>query len=166
MPANSSWSAAASNRAIYLEQVANSFAPLAAAQSVMLHIEAEPDLPAVALDPDRMVQVLKNLVSNSLRFTTQNDCITLSAARRGEHLLLTVCDTGSGIPPEHLQNIFARFYRVSQSRFQSHGESGLGLAIAASIVAAHGGQISAESEPGRGHHHPLFSCPSNSLIKY
>ena len=133
-----------------LEQVVNSFAPMAAAQSVMLHIDAEPGLPAAMLDRDRMVQVLKNLVSNSLRFTAQNGCITLAAARRGDHLLLTVCDTGSGIPPEHLQNIFARFYRVSESRFQRHSESGLGLAIAASIVTAHGGQISAESELGRG----------------
>ena len=133
-----------------LEQAANSFAPMAAAQSVMLQVDAEPNLPAVELDPDRMAQVLKNLISNSLRFTAPNDRIALSAARRGEHLLLTVRDTGSGIPPEHLRNIFARFYRVSPSRFQSHGESGLGLAIAASIVAAHGGRISAESEPGHG----------------
>ncbi len=133
-----------------LEQVASSFAPMAAAQSVTLQVDAEPDLPSVALDPDRMTQVLENLVSNSLRFTAPNDRITLAAARRDDRLLLRVRDTGSGIPPEHLQNIFARFYRVSESRFQNRGESGLGLAIAESIVAAHGGQISAESELGRG----------------
>ncbi len=133
-----------------LEQAASSFAPMAAAQSVTLQVDAEPDLPPVTLDPDRMAQVLENLVSNSLRFTAPDGRITLAAARRDDRLLLTVRDTGSGIPPEHLQNIFARFYRVSESRFQNRGESGLGLAIAESIVAAHGGQISAESELGRG----------------
>jgi len=133
-----------------LEQAASSFAPMAAAQSVTLQVDAEPDLPPVMLDPDRMAQVLENLVSNSLRFTAPDGRITLAAARRDDRLLLTVRDTGSGIPPEHLQNIFARFYRVSESRFQNRGESGLGLAIAESIVAAHGGQISAESELGRG----------------
>jgi signal transduction histidine kinase len=65
-------------------------------------------------------------------------------------LALVVRDTGSGIAPEHVQNIFARFYRVSESREQDQNESGLGLAIAQSIVTAHGGRIFAESTLGQG----------------
>lgn len=133
-----------------LEQVADAFALLAAAQGVALRVEAAAGLPPLQIDRDRIVQVLGNLVSNSLRFTPPQGEIVLAAAAQGERLRLTVRDSGSGIPPDELQNIFARFYRVSESRFEQEGESGLGLAIAASIVRAHGGTIAAESEVGSG----------------
>jgi len=133
-----------------LEQVKTSFMPLADSQGVTLVTDAEEFLPEVQLDRDRMVQVLGNLVSNSLRFTPTGGQITLSAKQTEDNLELIVSDTGRGISPEHLQNIFARFYRVSESRQQDQSESGLGLAIAKSIVTAHGGHISAESRVGQG----------------
>jgi signal transduction histidine kinase len=135
-----------------LHQVVSSFAPLADTQQVTLQVVVVGDVPLVMLDRDRMVQVLSNLVSNSLRFTPEGGRITLSAGRTddGEGLALVVRDTGSGIAPEHVQNIFARFYRVSESREQDQNESGLGLAIAQSIVTAHGGRIFAESTLGQG----------------
>gem|GEM_PF-4460126 len=104
----------------------------------------------IDIDRDRMVQVLGNLISNSLRFTPQDGKITLSATLSDDNIMLVVKDTGSGIAPEYLDNIFARFYRASESRYQSDSESGLGLAIAKSIVTAHGGHISAESKLGAG----------------
>jgi two-component system, OmpR family, sensor histidine kinase BaeS len=133
-----------------LEQVVVSFTPLADAQSVTLDMNISEYLPAIDIDRDRMVQVLGNLVSNSLRFTPQDGKITLSAMASDTNIILTVQDTGSGIASEYMENIFARFYRASESRHQSDNESGLGLAIAKSIVTAHGGQISAKSKLGMG----------------
>lgn len=133
-----------------LSQVKISFTPLADSQGVSLTVDTIDALSEIQLDRDRMAQVLGNLVSNSLRFTPAGGQITLSAQEVDQTLELTVKDTGSGISPEHLQNIFARFYRVSESRQQNESESGLGLAIAKSIVTAHGGHISAESVVGQG----------------
>lgn len=133
-----------------LEQVLISFTPLAESQQVMFKINAPDELPTMKIDRDRMIQVLGNLISNSLRFTPAGGTITLSALATGDDLILKVSDTGSGIAPDHLENIFARFYRASESRQQQHNESGLGLAIAKSIVTAHHGTITAESNLGQG----------------
>ena len=96
------------------------------------------------------MQVLGNLVSNALRHTPEGGQITLSASRSANTLRVTVRDTGEGIPPDNLAHVFDRFYRGDSARYANAGESGLGLAIARSIVKMHGGQISAESEPGKG----------------
>jgi two-component system sensor histidine kinase BaeS len=85
-----------------------------------------------------------------MRYTPAGGTITLSAKRDQESVLLKVTDTGAGILPQNLPHIFDRFYRADQARQQAEGESGLGLAIAKSIVEAHGGKISAASKPGRG----------------
>ena len=97
-----------------------------------------------------MAQVLGNLVSNALRHTPEGGQITLSAQRRANDVRLTVQDNGEGIPAEALLRIFDRFYRGDASRQQQAGESGLGLAIAKSVVELHGGTIAAESELGGG----------------
>jgi two-component system sensor histidine kinase BaeS len=107
-------------------------------------------LPDLDVDPDRMVQVLGNLVSNALRYTLKGGQILLSAGASPGGVRLRVRDTGEGIPREALPHIFDRFYRGDASRRQQAGESGLGLAIARSIVEAHGGTISVDSEVGRG----------------
>lgn len=133
-----------------LKQVVTSFTPPADSQFVSLNIDAPDNLPLTDIDRDRMAQVLGNLVSNSLRFTPQHGEITLSASASDDTIIWTVRDTGSGIAPEYLDNIFARFYRASESRHQNDSESGLGLAIAKSIVTAHGGLISADSALGKG----------------
>ena len=133
-----------------LEQVQRSFEPLAAEQQVSLRLEAESGLPEVQIDRERMVQVLANLVTNALHYTPAGGVVTLGATREGAALRLMVADTGSGIAPEHLPNVFERFYRTDPSREEKHGESGLGLAIAKSIVEAHEGTICAESESDKG----------------
>jgi signal transduction histidine kinase len=97
-----------------------------------------------------MAQVLGNLVGNALRYTPEGGRITLSAERRIGAVHLVVSDTGSGIDPADLPHIFDRFYRGDDARAISEGESGLGLAIAKSLVEAHGGSISASSRLGEG----------------
>jgi signal transduction histidine kinase len=107
------------------------------------------DLPEIEVDPERMTQVLGNLISNALRYTPPGGEIVLSAGRDEGAVLLSVRDTGAGIEAEDLPHIFDRFYRSDKSR-QQNGESGLGLAIARSIVLAHDGEITAASTPGEG----------------
>jgi two-component system sensor histidine kinase BaeS len=140
-----------------LERAASAYSAQAQRQGVSLQVEVDPNSPEVEVDPDRLAQVLGNLVSNALRYTPPGGEIVLSAERRAGGsagdpgcLNLHVRDTGAGITPEELPHIFDRFYRVDRSRHQEEGESGLGLAIAKSIVEVHGGVISAESTLGAG----------------
>ena len=137
-----------------LQQVKQSFEPIAQQQEVTLTVNSDDTLPDLQIDRERMAQVLGNLVSNALRYTPQGGSITLSAtlsaASQPDALQLKVQDTGTGIDPEKLPNIFERFYRIEESRHQISDESGLGLAIAKSIVESHGGTISAASQPGVG----------------
>ena len=96
---------------------------------------------------DRAVQVLTNLTGNALQYTPEGGRITISAKQIGNEVQIDVRDTGVGIPPEHLTNIFDRFYRVDKSRSrQNGGGSGIGLTIARALIEAHGGRIWAESE--------------------
>lgn len=134
-----------------LEQAQQSFEPMAQEQQVTLSVTPGAALPPVEIDRARMTQVLANLVTNALRYTPAGGTITLSAQRRDGTVELKIADTGEGIPADKLPNIFERFYRTEESRHQSqNGESGLGLAIAKSIVEAHGGGITAESQVGKG----------------
>jgi len=132
-----------------LEHTALLYMEQAAQQGVALRVEADSGLRALEIDADRMAQVLGNLLSNALRYTQAGGKILLSAEETDHAIALRVADTGAGITPEDLPHIFDRFYRADQSRSDS-GESGLGLAIAKSIVEAHGGKVAVESEPGVG----------------
>jgi two-component system sensor histidine kinase BaeS len=135
-----------------LERVASAYHCQADGQSINLKVEVEPDLPEINVDPERMEQVLGNLISNALRYTPEGGEVSLSAKlpidRAEGSLIVSVEDNGSGIPPEILPHIFERSYRGDPSR--SGNESGLGLAIAKSIVELHGGSISVTSSLGRG----------------
>ena len=133
-----------------LEQVEQSFEPLAAEQQVALKVQADADLPDVQVDRERMVQVLANLVSNALRYTPAGGSVTLRARQASDNVQLIVSDTGSGIEADKLPYVFERFYRVEEARQQSQGKSGLGLAIAKSLVEAHHGSIAAESSAATG----------------
>lgn len=134
-----------------LNRVATAYTHLAEQQQISLKVQTGDNLPAISGDPDRLVQVLSNLVSNALRFTPEKGQIMLAASQpQAGKVLLQVEDTGQGISAADLPYIFHRFYRSDKSRRQAEGESGLGLAIAKAIVEAHGGVITVESEPGRG----------------
>jgi two-component system sensor histidine kinase BaeS len=133
-----------------LAEVAALFQHRAVQQQITLVVDATDTLPAINIDEGRLVQVLGNLVANTLRYTPEGGHITLGAVERSGGVQLIVQDDGAGIPSEALPHIFDRFYRADQARHQDSNESGLGLAIARSIVEAHGGTITAESELGKG----------------
>jgi signal transduction histidine kinase len=133
-----------------LERAAAPFRESAEAAGVRLTVECSADLPDLWIDGERMTQVLGNLLTNALRHTPSGGSITLAAGALGTALELTVSDTGSGITPDDLPRVFDRFYRADTARQTDSGESGLGLAIARSIVEAHGGTVRAESTLGQG----------------
>jgi two-component system, OmpR family, sensor kinase len=101
-------------------------------------------------DPDRLTQVLRNLIRNAVTNTNPGDQISIKTRGHGGRFEISVSDTGPGIPPGELNQIFERFHRLDQSRSRDRGGSGLGLAIARALTEAHGGAIRAESKPGRG----------------
>jgi two-component system sensor histidine kinase ResE len=108
------------------------------------------DLPPVLADRERIHQVLFNLVDNAVRFTPTGGSVEVRAARSNGTCEIRVVDTGTGIPSEHLPRLFERFYRVDPARSREDGGTGIGLAIARSVVEAHGGHLSAESQMGKG----------------
>jgi signal transduction histidine kinase len=112
--------------------------------------EVDQGLPPVEADRERIHQVLFNLLDNAFRFTPPGGRVTVRAECRGETCRVSVADTGPGIPAEHLPFVFERFYRVDQSRSREDGGTGIGLAIARSVIEAHGGSIWAESSVGHG----------------
>jgi len=112
-----------------------------------LQTEIPATLPARA-DPDRLAQVLANLLSNAVRYTPAGGTITVRAERRPADLLVSLANTGEGIPPEDLDRVFERFYRVEKSRDRARGGAGIGLAIVKQIVEAGGGRVGAESGGG------------------
>ena len=101
-------------------------------------------------DPDRLTQVLRNLVRNAVAHTNPGDQVSVAAQAHDGRLEISVSDSGPGIPPDQLEHIFERFHRLDQGRSRDRGGSGLGLAIARAIVEAHGGRIHAGSTPGHG----------------
>jgi signal transduction histidine kinase len=129
---------------------AAAFSHQAEQRHIILVVHNDPDVPLLHADPDRILQVLSNLLSNALRYTPEQGQITLASRADKNQIILSVQDTGPGIDPEHLPHIFERFYRADSSRHQEQNESGLGLAIARSIVEAHGGNITVQSTLGEG----------------
>ena len=115
------------------------------AEQVNLEIHAECSRQVMA-DPDRLGQVLSNLLDNALRHTPRHGTVRMRCSDDGACVLFTVSDTGQGIAQEHLEHIFDRFYRIDSARDRAHGGSGIGLSIAKALVEAHGGHISAVSQ--------------------
>jgi two-component system sensor histidine kinase BaeS len=130
-----------------VEDAVAAFEPAADAAGVRLESRVAPGLSALDVDPVRIGQVLANLLSNAVRLTPAGGSVVVSAdpAQDGKAVAFSVADTGPGVAPEVLPHMFDRFVRAADS-----GGAGLGLAIARSLVEAHGGVISAESRVGRG----------------
>lgn len=118
-------------------------------KGVALEIDLPPAIPDVLADEDRIGQVLLNLVGNALQFTPAGGTVRLSTHLEGQFAAFTVADTGIGIPPEHLSQLFTRFFRVDKSRSRAGGGSGIGLTIAKHLVEIHGGEMRVAS-PGLG----------------
>ncbi len=139
--------------AALIRHTASVFELVADAQGVRIVLDIAADLPPVEGDPDRLAQVLRNLLTNALRHTPKGGTVTLRAYRPDDAtnvIRVEVSDTGTGIPPEALPHVFERFWRADQSRTRATGGSGLGLAIARALVEAHGGEIGVTSEVGKG----------------
>jgi len=117
-----------------------------------------PDALPARANPDQLAQVLANLLSNAARYTPAGGTVTVRAERRPSDLLVSVINTGEGIPPEDLDRVFERFYRVEKSRDRARGGAGIGLAVVKQLVEAAGGRVGAESADG--HTRVWFSLPA------
>lgn len=138
-----------------LHDTIRSFAHQAEGRKVALQLSIDSELGDVAVDPQRITQVLGNLVGNALRHTPAGGSVKLCAwidrqDRRALQLVIAVSDTGAGIALDDLPYVFERFWRADRSRTRSSGGAGLGLAIARRIIEAHGGRIWADSAIGQG----------------
>ncbi|MBR4961436.1 MAG: HAMP domain-containing protein [Clostridia bacterium] len=111
---------------------------------------AEPDLPSVTGDRQRLEQVMINIISNAIKYTPEGGRIGVNLFRENDRLVTTVRDNGVGIPEEDMGHLFERFYRVEKSRTSDAGGTGLGLAIAKELVEAHGGRIAIHSRLNEG----------------
>lgn len=118
-----------------------------AAGGITLVADIAPRLPTVSVDPDRIGQVLSNLLDNAFRHTPSGGRVTVAAraSATGDAVEFTVADTGDGIPVDSLQHVFERFYRVDRARDRAHGGSGIGLSIVKALVEAHGGRVRVQS---------------------
>jgi histidine kinase len=128
-----------------LHEIAAQFEPLFSANDVHLNVQTPPSLVPVWADPDRVDQILINILSNAYRYTPVGGQVTLRAGVHDGEMLIAVQDTGVGISAEHLPHVFERFYRVDKSRARHSGGNGIGLAIARHLVYAQGGTIWATS---------------------
>lgn len=132
-----------------LHRTVEKLEPLAAQREVLLAVAALPPLPQVLGDPDRVEQILINLVDNALRYTPPGGRVEVAAVPEGGMVRVSVRDTGMGIAPDELELIWDRFHKVDRSRARSGG-TGLGLSIVKQLVGLHGGTVSAVSSPGEG----------------
>jgi two-component system, OmpR family, sensor histidine kinase BaeS len=123
-------------------------APSIERAELRLETDVPPSLPARA-DPDRLAQVLANLLSNAVRYTPRGGLVIVRAERRPGDVLVSVANTGEGIPAEDLDRVFERFYRVEKSRDRARGGAGIGLAIVKQLVEGIGGRVGAESRDGQ-----------------
>lgn len=131
---------------LIFEEAQSLLSPLAHDKDISISFQADPDL-RIHADPERLFQVLSNLVGNAIKFTPRMGTVGVHAKSVGDEIVFIVRDSGEGIPKEHLPHVFDRYWTVKEGNPTG---TGLGLYITQGIVEAHGGQIVAESEPGQG----------------
>jgi two-component system sensor histidine kinase BaeS len=119
-------------------------------RGVALVLEPGEDRPTLTADPTRLGQLVANLISNALKFTPAGGSVTVGVVLAGGDVVISVRDTGVGIPADELPRVFERFYRASTATAIAAPGTGIGLAIVRSIAAAHGGTVRVESEVGVG----------------
>lgn len=136
-------------KTIIKRSVAN-FTKQAQAKHQTLKVQTEPELSSVSADPDRLDQVLSNLLDNAIKFTPDGGKIVVRALPQNTYVRVEVIDNGPGIPEEDQPRIFERFYRVDKARSRELGGTGLGLAIVKHIIEAHNGKVWVESVLDRG----------------
>ena len=132
-----------------VQEVMDDLTPRAHARGLTLTNALPTGLIARA-DPDRLRQVLSNLIDNAIKYGRESGTVTVAAQPRNDRIEVCVRDDGPGIPPEARDRLFERFYRVDKARSREQGGTGLGLAIVKHVVQAHGGEVRVESAPGEG----------------
>jgi signal transduction histidine kinase len=132
------------------EVLSDSIARAGSSPSVEFKSDLDPRLPIVVGDRDRLVQVVSNLVNNAVKYSPDGGTVTLSSRAEEGFALVSVTDTGVGIPPDEISHVFERFRRVRSGAAQSIPGTGLGLTIVKQIVEMHGGKIWVESAVGHG----------------
>lgn len=130
--------------------VAQRLGPRARAAGIRVQADLPPDLPPVLGDRDWLDQVFANLLDNAIKYSPGGGNVSITGRRDGDAVVLSVADQGIGIPVEHQQRVFERFYRVDKGRSRAAGGTGLGLSIVKHIAEGHGGRVWVESAPGRG----------------
>jgi two-component system sensor histidine kinase VicK len=137
---------------VVIGSACETFGAWANSKSLKIKQQMEPDLPTVSFDPDRITQVLHNLVGNAMKFTPPGGTITLGARLnpKEQAVEVSVKDTGAGIAKEDISKLFQKFQQVGQKSLGEISGTGLGLAIAKEIMELHNGRIWVESEPGQG----------------
>ncbi|MBE2269348.1 MAG: HAMP domain-containing protein [Anaerolinea sp.] len=133
-----------------VQQVSDRMRLGAEEKHITLETDVASDLPQVQADPERLMQVMTNLVDNALRYNPNGTRVTVAARHTKECIELSVSDNGQGIPPEDIPHLFERFWRGEKSRNRATGGSGLGLTIVKQLVEAHEGQVRVESQLGNG----------------
>jgi len=124
--------------------------PLVEAKGIRLETEVAQELPSVKLDRERVLQVLRNLIGNAVKFTPKAGRVKVAARAIHDKIEVSVRDTGPGVPEENLKTIFDKFHQGSRDGAFSANGTGLGLAIAKHIIISHGGNIWAENHPEQG----------------
>ena len=146
-----------------LEQVRSQ----SSAKSMTLEERIEADAWVLG-DEEQVALLFRNLLENAVRYTPEGGTVGIAVAREGDHAVVTVSDTGIGIPTEAQGRIFERFYRVDRARSRARGGTGLGLAIVKHVAETHGGDVSVQSELGRGSsfvvRFPFTDPPSASAV--
>ncbi|HEX8423667.1 MAG TPA: ATP-binding protein, partial [Pyrinomonadaceae bacterium] len=132
-----------------IDDVVTALASRASARRVSLHNEVEPEA-LVYSDARRLEQMLTNLVDNAIKFNREGGSVSIRHESTRERDRISITDTGDGIPAEHIERIFERFYRVDRARSREMGGTGLGLAIVKHLARAHGGEATVQSTPGSG----------------
>ncbi len=146
----------------YLEELCKMSRLLAQAKSITLDLKINTPLPKVWIDPNRIEQVINNLITNAIKFSMPNTTIILQAFADGKKITVSVSDQGQGIPASELPKMFQYFGRTKVQPTAGEASTGLGLAIAKRIVEAHGGKIWVESQEGKGSAF-IFTIPVSSL---
>jgi two-component system, OmpR family, sensor histidine kinase ResE len=134
----------------YVQKIVKKFTGLARENEVTLNVTTQEDHDAFTFDPDRIEQVMTNLIDNAIRHTQEGGTIEINQSSDDEGLYIEITDNGSGIPSEDLPFVFERFYKADKARTRGKSGTGLGLAIAKNIVTAHHGKIEVKSMLGNG----------------
>jgi PAS domain S-box-containing protein len=133
-----------------IDTISSEFIPIVLQRDIKTNVRVQEDLPKVEANQKQVEHILRNLISNAIKFNKKGGKISIEASKKGKFVEVSVADTGIGIAKKAFQRVFDRFYQADSSTSRNYGGTGLGLAVVKEIVEAHGGKINIESKPGKG----------------